>query len=87
MDSNLECENSVRGMVKGEDLTGCLRRRTDQSLAKITTLGLFNHLTPFRMATIRTKNNHKHKAQKITRMDKDVEKLECLCPVGGYVTQ
>lgn len=77
----------VREVVKGGDLTGCLRRRTDQSLAKILKLGQFNHLMPFRMATNRSKNNHKNKTQKITSMEKDVEKLKHLHTVGGSVTR
>lgn len=69
MDGSLEC--AIRGVVEGVDLSGCLRRRIDQPLAQISKLGQLNHLTPFRMATIRSKNNHKNETQKTASIDED----------------
>ena len=43
-----------------------------------------HHLTPIRMA-IHKKKKKKKKSQYITRVSKDLEKLEPLCSVGGNV--
>lgn len=69
-------------MAEGADLTGCSRRRTDRPLAKTSKLGQDSHFIHFRMAAIRNKQTKSPQKQKITSIDKDVEKLEHLDTVG-----